>query len=256
MSDTDRGKLGEFLKEVINWQWDKFCRAEKDPNYKGYEAAVFSLVRTSAEANLSAIKLAINRVDGKIETPVKVIYPKVFFLYPQAERVALPSSEHSELKQLAHPDSLPNDPPPDVPEEEPVSAATMTLRQTLRKLADHERIVTQLILKRKEEVEQQLKDKEKVEDGDDAETKVPLVKSVIAANLLNLAEKNNFEAISEIFDQIDGKLVETIRFLGDDLYLTQYALEAPHGAKKNKDGVYMLEAKEVADLWKQKLNKD
>lgn len=246
---TDRGKLGNFLAEVINWQWDKFCKAENDHNYTGYQAAVFSLIRTCSDAKLGAIRLAIDRVDGKIETPIKIEYPKVWLLYPNAEKIAGPSTPAIESGIVEHP-HIPETPPADVHEEEPVSAATMTLRQTLKELADSPRMVTQLILRRKLEVERDLNN---VKDGKDADKKVPLVKSVIAANLLNLAEKNNFEAITEVFDQIDGKLVETIRILGDDIYLTQYALEAPAGAVKNKDGIYMLEGKEIAELWRQKL---
>ena len=79
------------------------------------------------------------------------------------------------------------------------------------------------------------------------------MKSIIAANLIILAnEKGKFEAITELFDQIDGKLVETIRILGEDMYLESYLLEAPHGAQKNKDGVYYLEAPKIANTWSEK----
>ena len=85
--------------------------------------------------------------------------------------------------------------------------------------------------------------------------KVPMVKSVICANLMILAnEKHNFDAITEIFDQIDGKLVETIQLLGD-MYLTSYALEAPYNAVKNKDGIYQIEQPIITDLWAQKLGR-
>lgn len=238
---NDRGKLGNFLKEVINWNWKEFCDAEKDPKYSGLEATVLALVRTTSDGKLGAIKLAIDRVDGKIETPVKVEYPKVWYLYPEAESVALPKGdstpelEAGEISALSIVES-------EEPEEEAGHLATMSLRETLNKMADSPRQVVPLILLKKKQVEA----------GTSQEA--PLVKSIIAANLLNLAiEKNNFDAITEIFDQIDGKLVETIRILGDDIFLTQYALEAPAGAVKNKDGIYMIEAKEIAAQWKQKL---
>jgi hypothetical protein len=249
---SDRGKLGNFLKEVINWRWDEFCEAEKDHNYTGYESAVFSLVRTCSEGKLGAIKLAIDRVDGKIETPVKIEYPKVYFLYPDAKVIASakfakigtdPENTNTLVLQT------PPEPTPEPElEEEPVTAATLSLRETLHKMADQPRLLVAAILHRKKAVEAGT-----LRENPDDPANVPLVKSVIAANLLHLAEKNNFEAITEVFDQIDGKLVETIRILGDDIYLTQYTLEAPYGAKKNKDGVYYIEAKEVAESWRQKL---
>jgi hypothetical protein len=243
---SDRGKLGSFLKEIIDWDWKQFCEAEADPKYTGYQAAVFSLVRTCSDGKLSAIKLSIDRVDGKVETPIKFEYPKIYFLFPEAQKVTLPApGQTPTLTTGEEPEPL-NEPPE--AEEEPVKVTTMTLRQTLEKMADSPRQVPLLIHQRKKEVEND----QIPEDGN-----LPLVKSVIVANLLILAnEKNNFEAITEIFDQIDGKLVETIRILGEDIYLTSYALEAPYGATKNKDGVYQLMAPQIMDAWKEKLKKD
>lgn len=249
---SDRGKLGNFLKEVIDWRWDEFCRAEKDSNFKytGYESAVFSLVRTCSDGKLGAMKLAIDRVDGKLETPIKVEYPKIWFLYPHAKTVGeLPEGESQELA----PPSIDELPDPQT-EEQPESAATLSLREMVQKMADQPREVVPLILAAKRWVESELAAGRDPQDSEMVEKKIPMVKSVIAANLLHLAiEKNNFDAITEVFDQIDGKLVETLRILGDDIYLPQYTLEAPYGAVKNKDGIYMLEAKEITSQWQQKL---
>lgn len=248
---SDRGKLGDFLEEVIHWQWDKFVEAEKEDKWTGLQAAVFKLVRTCSDGKLGAIKLAIDRVDGKIETPVKIEYPKVWLMFPDAKDVAPPRNADGEAAPQLSPEntySLTRHVEADIPEEEPVSIATMSLRETLNKMADTSRVTPLVIHEMKKKVE-------KDEHGPD-ET-IPLVKSVIVANLLILAnEKGSFEAITEVFDQIDGKLVETIRILGDDIFLTQYALQAPYGAFKNKEGIYVLEAKEIAASWREKLKKD
>lgn len=247
---SDRGKLGNFLREIISWDWREFCEAEKDTNYTGYQASVFSLVRACAGGKLGAIRLAIDRVDGKIETPVKFEYPRVFMLYPHAEKVAKGKGP----KKLTTPEPIPEE--VEAEKEDP-TAATLTLRETLEKMADEPRILVQVILNRKEEVEKDIKEGvDSVNDGKNVERSVPLVKSVIAANLLHLAENNNFEAITEVFDQIDGKLVETIRILGDDMFITSYLTEAPPGAEKNEDGVYQVEALETAGVWRKKLSKD
>lgn len=248
---TDRGKLGVFLNEVIHWDWREFCIAEKDPKYTGVQAAVFSLVRTCSDGKLGAIKLAIDRVDGKLETPVKIEYPKIWLLYPYAKTVGeLPAPEKMpDTKSLRIESEIKTE------TEEPKTLPTLTLRETVNKMADAPKDVVRLVLAMKRKVELQVSRGEEPETGsDEVAKKVPLVKSVIAANLLDLAiEKNSFEAITEVFEQIDGKLVETIRVLGDDLFLTQYATEAPAGAVKNADGVYMVEAKEIADQWRKKL---
>jgi hypothetical protein len=252
---SDRGKLGEFLKEVIHWNWAEFCVAEKDEKYTGLQATVFALVRTAAEGKLGAIKLAIDRTDGKLETPIEVIYPKVYFQYPHAEARALPPpNANAPAALLDDIDALNAEPPEASDEEESAKVASMSLRQTLEKLADSPRKVVDMILMRKKEIEED--PKAYLNDtSDDAAKKVPLVKSVIAANLMDLAVngKNRFEAITEVFDQIDGKLVETYHVLGEDVYLTQYALEAPWNAEKNKDGVYQVEQPMISDMWEKKL---
>lgn len=235
---SDRSELGSFLKEVIHWDWAEFCRSEKDTKYSSLQATVFSLVRVAADSKLGAIKLAIARVDGNLETPVRFEFPKVYLVFPHAETVALPTT--SETALLANPNPLKEAPQ----EEEPIEIATMSLRETLKKMADSPRQVVPLIRHKKKEVE---KDPHGSADA-------PLVKSIIAANLLHLAiETNNFEAITEVFDQIDGKLVETIKLLGDDLYIERYAEIAPAGSVKNKEGVWMIEDSSMTDMWAQKL---
>lgn len=254
---NDRGKLGKFLKKVIDWRWDEFCAAEQDINYKSFEASVFSLVRTAAEGKLGAIKLAIDRVDGKIETPVEVVYPKVWMLFPEAKSVSLEVSEEETPSALPGPEVSVSEDVINITEDEEIDVeppVSMSLRETLEKMADQPRQLTRLIKERKTEVEKLVKNNGGKSFGDDENAiHSPLVKSIIAANLLQLAEDGNFEAVTEVFDQIDGKMVETLRVLGEDIYLTSYVEEAPKGAVKNKDGVYMIEAAEVTDHWNQRL---
>jgi hypothetical protein len=39
----------------------------------------------------------------------------------------------------------------------------------------------------------------------------------VAAHLLILAQKRNIDALTEVFDQIDGKLAEVLQILGEDI---------------------------------------
>lgn len=238
--ESDRGKLGNFLREVIDWQWDVFCEAEKSPDYSGYQSSVFALVRACSDGKLSAIKLAIARVDGNVETPIKIEMPKAYLLFPYAEKLADPPT-NVPPPALADPNPLPE---PPKAEDEEQSLATMTLREALNAMADESRMIPLLIHEQKKKVEH----KEELPDE-----QIPLVKSVIAANLLILAnEKHSFEAITEIFNQIDGKLVETIKLMSD-MYMESYALEAPYNAVKNKDGIYQVEQPVISDRWAEKL---
>ena len=246
--ESDRGKLGNFLREVIDWQWDDFCRAEKDEQYTSAQSSVFALVRAASDGKLQAIKLSIARIDGNVKTPIKVEYPSAYITFPYAKSRALPPVQPEAVAALPDPDPAP------LPEEEAYpeleesqdTLVTLTLRETLKKMADAPRGIPLLIQDQKKRVER----------GEYlGDQTVPMVKSVICANLMILAnEKHNFDAITEIFDQIDGKLVETIKLMGD-MYLTSYALEAPHNAVKNKDGIYQIEQPIITDLWAQKLGK-
>lgn len=246
---SDRANLGKFLRDVIHWRWDEFVRAEKDPSYSPLQGTVFSLIRACADGKLGAIKLSIKRVDGNLETPVNVVYPRIFFRYPYAKEVAAPATIAGLQSGVPGIDvPLPDefDEPEMTIEDEKL---TLGLRETLNKMADtpDSRIVP-LVLHKKQQVEDKLK-----ENPDYTDALAPQVKSVISANLLNLAiAENNFEAITEVFDQIDGKLVETIRFLGDDMFMDQYTEIAPAGAILNEDGIYMLEMKDISNTWEKK----
>jgi len=202
-------------------------------------------VRTCSEGKLGAIKLAIDRVDGKVITPIKFEFPKVYITFPNATTKAeLPAGSIAPEESSV----VVSDEPAE-PEEDTSNIATMSLKQTLEKMADSPRVVTSVILDRKRRVESCLANGDELDDNENT----PLVKSVIAANLLHLAENHNFEAIVEVFDRIDGKLVETISVIGEDMYISSYITEAPAGAVKNKDGIYQIEAREVENIWYEKL---
>lgn len=246
--ESDRGKLGNFLREVIDWEWDQFCDAEKSHDFSSAEATVLALVRSASEGKLQAIKQSIARIDGNVKTPVKVEYPTAYITFPYAERRALPPQNSQAVAVLPDPEpiSLPEEEAYPEPEEPQDTLVTLTLRETLKKMADAPRGIPALIQEQKKKVET---------GGYMGDEKVPMVKSVICANLMILAnEKHNFDAITEIFDQIDGKLVETVKLMGD-MYLTSYVLEAPYDAVKNKDGIYQIEKPIITDIWKEKLGR-
>lgn len=245
---SDRAKLGDFLKEVISWDWAQFLRAEKDSKYSPLQATVFSLVRSCSEGKLGAIKLSIKRVDGALETPIKVEYPKVFFRYPYAKSV---HGAEAPVLESGEPEiPVPEEPAAPEPETKE-DLVSYGLRETLNKMADTpDRRIVPLILAKKEEVETLFS---RNKDHEFPEKSVPAVKSIIAANLLDLAmEQNNFEAVTEVFDQIDGKLVETFRFLGDDMFVRQYDEIAPEGAVLDAEGVYVLEMPAISGKWEEK----
>lgn len=243
--------LADFLAEVSNWDWEKFCRAEFDDSYTSNQAIIFALVRACAMEKLDAIKLAVNRIDGKLKTPIKIELPKVYYLYPNAKEIMSEDQQTPVSNQAligtdristeVETSSIPD------PEQGRNDLPSLSLRQTLRKMADHPRGVPKAVIAYALQTSQWLKGNE------ERPPEIPLVKSVVAAHLLALAHNRNLSALEEVFNQIDGKLVETLQLLGEDIQIVDYSLVAPAGAVLNEEGIYQVEAEQATNLWGQKL---
>jgi hypothetical protein len=254
-------KLAEFLREVSNWYWLDFVKAEHDTSYTTNQAMIFGLIRACAMRKMAAIRLSLNRLDGKLKTPVRIEYPKAYYIYPNA---TLPpptvTNDHGAL--LAPPADghtttgpsppaitgellpAPAPPPADAPERD---LPSMSLRETLQEMSDYPRELPQQIVDLALQVEQAFRGQIRMPD------EVPRVKSVVAAHLLIMAQDRNIDALTEVFDQIDGKLVETIQVIGEDIYITMYSNTAPPDAYLNENGVLQVEATAVQQLWTNKL---
>lgn len=248
-------KLSVFLQEVSNWQWDEFVRAEKDNQYTSNQAIIFALIRACAMQQMAAIKVAINRLDGKLKTPVRIEYPKVYYLFPNAKLTAPDVPAQPPLKPLeplkpgpvlSGEIILPRD--EDVPPDKDL--ATMSLRETLTEMSDFPRELPEAIVELAQQTHQWLQGHAPKPD------EIPKVKSVVAAHLLTMAQNRNIDAIGEVFDSIDGKLVETLQIIGEDIHIVNYSLTAPPGATLNEDGILQVEAKQSQETWAQKLGKD
>lgn len=252
------GILSGFLREVSNMPWDEFIRAEHDDKYTSNEALIFALIRSCAMQKLDAIKTSLNRLDGKLKTPIKIEYPKIYYVFPNATLTERPPAPTIDS---------PDEPPAqeavtgellslNIPEAEAVEGETindlleLSLRETLTKMADYPRELPQRLVARANEVERWVRNQ-----GPEPE-QIPKVKSVVAANLLLMAQNRNGAALNEVFDQIEGKLAETLQILGEDIYITSYATVAPPGAVLNDDGVLQVEATKAQDMWAAKLGKD
>lgn len=253
MAEGNEKKLAEFLREVSNWTWDEFVRAEHDDRYTSNEAIIFSIIRSCALQKLDAIKMSLNRLDGKLKTPILVEYPKIYYLYPNASMVMdaefTPISDggYAEISKNPHTTNELTVIEPEI--ETTTELATMSLRETLTKMADAPRELPNTIIRRSQSVERAVNRNEPIP----TEGKVPMVKSVVAAHLLDMAANRNLAAATEVFDQIDGKLAETIQLLGEDIYITNYSRIAPENAKPNEQGVMQVEAIAVQNQWAEKL---
>lgn len=245
-------KLAKFLREISNWSWEEFVKAEKDKQYTTNESIIFALIRSCAMQELAAIKISLNRLDGKLKTPVKVEMPKVFYLFPNAK---LPDGISAPVGPPAEPGAKPGTealigeiiPAPKKTKTEEKDLPSMSLRETLREMSDYPRELPEAIIQLAEQTHRW------IQQQGPKPPEIPKVKSVVAAHLLIMAQKRNIDALTEVFDQIDGKLVETIQILGEDIYITSYANAAPEGAYLNEDGILQMEAVAAQQMWANKL---
>jgi len=237
---ADKRKLSEFLAEVSEWRWDDFVRAELDDKYTTTQSIVFALIRACAMESLPAIKTALGRMDGRLVTPVRVVMPKVYFLYPNAVEqkkttVIEDSGQPSEALALEV-------------RKEPDLSPTRGFRETMDRMAEAPRSLPKDLIDAQNQIEKYIR-----KEGRPPDT-VPRVKSVIAAHALMMAQNRDMEAISEVFDQLDGKLVETIRVVGEDMHIMKFDSVAPAHAVRNEEGVLMVEAPRVQEMWRARLD--
>jgi hypothetical protein len=207
---------------------------EKSEEHTSAQAVVFAIVRACANGKLPAIKESLNRIDGRLQEQIEVQYPKFYITYPYATSTHRIKSQPKVVStEVANRIKS---------QEEPL--VTGSLRDTLNRMSDAPKNLVQAILDGAKDVETRDSYASEVDPLND-----PLVKSVIVAGLMQMAHNGNLGAIFEVFDNLDGKLVDTIRILGEDVHMTSYDTIAPQGAKKNKDGVYQVEADNTTNKW-------
>lgn len=240
-------KLTPFFKELIECRWSQFVQAERAEEHTSAQGVVFAIVRACAEGKLPAIKESLNRIDGKLAEQIEVQYPKFYITYPHAEVCETTVKVGGKDKQIVSVTGV--NEPKNGKQSVSEPLVTGSLRDTLNRMSDAPKSLVNTILEGAKDVD--------LHEGYAADTEPlndPLVKSVIVAGLLRMAHNGSLGAIFEVFDNLDGKLVDTIRVLGEDVYLTSYDTIAPAGATK-VDGVYQMEADNTTNKWAISLGK-
>lgn len=272
------GKLTEGFREIIDLKWTDFVEREQSLDATNFDAVITSLIRACAKGNLRAIQTALDRLDGKIATEIEVEYPKFYTLYPRAEKTVddpaiFDYDESAEKTEKEYRLETAGDPwrqeyltpeteaiiargkdidvvisgaPADLEEMEAQEEdmPTGSLRATLERMLESPKdIVTEIIAAAKS-----------IDNGEVYGN--PSVKGVVAAGLMKMVHDGKLSAVMEVFDQIDGKVADTYKVLGDDVYMTNYAMIAPAGAVKNENGVYQIEAENTTNSWVARLEQD
>lgn len=217
------------FEEMIHMTWGDFVKLEKDKSASVDDGVLCSLIRICADTDdIAAIKLAFDRVDGLLETPIEIKVPKFYDRYINAKEIE-PGQKAIEAPEDAKKTKASDYDP-----------ATAKLRETLREMRGMPQDVIRVVRGYKK----------RIEDGKESKHD-PMVKSVIVANLLRNVNRGRYRAIELVFDQIDGKLTRTITLLGgDDVYVDDYTtLVAPADAIKDESGCYIAENKLMTTAW-------
>lgn len=227
--------LKQRFEEIIHLDWEEFIELEKSGSATVDDEVLCSLVRACAETDdISAIKLAFDRIEGLQETPIEIKVPKFYIRYVNAKEIESDAPGEARIKLLEAADDE------KTKKKSNYDPATAKLRETLQEMRAMPRQVIRAVRIYKRRIEQ-----EKPTEHH------PKVKSVICANLLKNVTKGKYKAVELVFDQIDGKLTKTITLLGgQDVYVDDYnTLVAPAHAKIDKDGVYCAENKLMTTAW-------
>jgi hypothetical protein len=202
--------------------------------------------------------MALDRLDGKVAMEIEVEYPKFYTVYPYATKrmddpTIIEADENGVIKLVPGIDITGvnqveiievEGSPADLDELAAVEdeMPTGSLRKMLEKMLESPKYIVTDILASAEAIEVGRKD-----IGD------PMVKSVIVAGLMKLVHDGRISAVFEVFDQIDGKVADKIKILGNDVFITRFDQIAPAGAEKNDDGVYQLAADDMTNVWATRL---
>ncbi len=221
--------LKSRFEEIIHMTWSDFVLLEHDKSASVDDGVLCSLVRVCADTDeIAAAKLAFDRLDGLLETPIEIKVPKFYTRYVKAKEI------ESGTRQIEGAGASEKD------KASSYDPATAKLRETLREMRSMPQDVIRVVRGYKKRI-----DEGKPSKHD------PMVKSVIVANLLRNVGRGRYRAIELVFDQIDGKLTRTLTLLGgDDVYVDDYTeLVAPADAIKDESGYYIAENKLMTTAW-------
>lgn len=237
------GRITNYLQETVELRWSEFVRLEKSDEFSALEGVIISLVRAAARGKLNAIQEALDRLDGKVAQGVELEMPKFYYIYPHATEVANEVGGPSQPPAASLTAPVVEKADDGAIEGEPLP--TGSLRSVLERM----------INRPMSEVKHIIGTANHIDETGDVSKGDPYVKSVIIANLLHIALSGKLSVLStkEILDQIDGKVAEKIKLLGQDMYIKRFDTVAPAGSIKNEDGVYQLEAETVTTFWGDRL---
>ena len=198
-----------------------------------------SIVEVCNDGDMNGIKLAFDRIDGLQATPLKFEVPKFYIRYVSAtSKLELGPGAETKPKGSTSTKLM-------TAEDAKKEIETMGLRKVLEVMRKMPKTLPYAIKLETEELKKQYK------TGVNVVGIGQLVKTVMVAGLLRMAQNGNSRAIGMVFDQIDGKLMRVITLLnGEDIYVDNVIdTVAPAHAIKDENGVWVADDKRMEKIW-------
>ena len=206
-------KLNNYFKDYLPMNYREFRLSVH--KMSSNEAVVAELLRICCEEdNVQAIKLFFERTLGKPEKTIIIKRTSIRMEYPNATKKALKPQIEEETTAVSPLESK-------VIVEEKDSPGWL-LNQALDKIGESGQEYAY----------------EVIEDKD----RYPVIE-VLAANLYAIAMRGgNLNAITLLFDYLDGAIADVIRLDAEDtILLENYAEQAPYNALQDENGVWYVE---------------
>lgn len=206
-------KLNNYFKDHLPKNYRDFRLSVH--KMSSNEAVVAELLRICCEEdNVQAIKLFFERTLGKPEKTIIIKRTSIRMEYPNATKKALEPGDETETTTISPLESK-------VIVEEKDSPGWL-LNQALDKIGESGQEYAY----------------EVIEDKD----RYPVIE-VLAANLYAIAMRGgNLNAITLLFDYLDGSIADVIRLDAEDtILLENYAEQAPYNAIQDENGVWYVE---------------
>jgi len=191
--------MEEQFREIINMHYGDFL-IKRDGQTSSDWNLLASVVNLCNDGDMNGIKLAFDRIDGLLVTPVKFDVPKFYVRYQNAtDRLELPPGEKMEDPTLSSAIMS--------KEQAQAELEQMGLRKVLDIMRKLDKTLPYSVKLEVEELEKQHK------MGRNVAGMGQLVKTIIVAGVLRMAQNGNPRAIGMVFDQIEGKLMHIIKLL-------------------------------------------
>lgn len=219
-----KGVMNTFLGTIIHWTWADLEAMKYDPDTSSLYRVILGIINMCADGKVTAIRTVFDRIEGKVETPISIIKPKIYTRYPYAENGEELQAflDHQAKAREANKGQTTR-----TKRKSNLNIQTASLSDVLKNMLLHSMDVPVKIIASKKATERAFRD-----NDFSALKTAPYVKSVVAASLLTNANIANDEsAINVILERIEGKVEQTVKIVGEDIFIDNYSAKAPLGSE-------------------------